>query len=669
MSINYKTSLNSEQYQAVTAIEGPLLIVAGAGSGKTRVITYRIAYMLEHGIPQKSILALTFTNKAAREMSERLRALTGRKLQNLTVSTFHSFGVHILKKHIGLLGYRDNFTIYDQSDQKELLRTVAAELRINTANLDYGKLQNLISAIKTGRREWDEYSEAYSGLYREYHEHLKIYNAVDFDDLIVLPKKIFLDFPPVLNEYQLQYRYILVDEFQDTSLLQYEFVRLLGSKVKNICVVGDDDQSIYSWRGANFENLIRFENDFPDVQEIKLERNYRSTDTILQAANILISNNKNRKHKNLWTGLLGGTSIRLAYPEDEHREGEYVAQMIKSLSVKEDLKYHDFGVLLRTNSLCRSLETAFRVENIPYRITGGTSLYQRKEVKDIIAYLRTCANPDDDQSFLRCLNTPRRGIGKKTLSTINDTANRLSSSLHHAAQALCSSPQSPLSDRLKGDLSSFLDFISDFRSRLLGKKNLSKTLEALVEEIDYWGYLVQDFHKSPQIAKYRYENIKYFIDYLHQWESDPDNPDPSIYTFLHRITLVSQDEDEDEEKGGKVNLMTIHSAKGLEFEVVFLAGVEDDIIPHSRSIDENPENIEEERRLFYVAITRAKQFLYMTSCRTRTVMRVRKECSPSPFLEEIPESIIEYSDEDDSFESEDERNPFDLVRNRLTGDG
>ncbi|MDR3139421.1 MAG: UvrD-helicase domain-containing protein, partial [Treponema sp.] len=385
--INLEAELNPPQVRAVTTLEGPVLIIAGAGSGKTRVITYRIAHMLEQGIPQSAILALTFTNKAAREMEARVKELTGKKLQNLTVSTFHAFGVRILREEIERLGYRRNFSIYDETDRNQLIKESLRECRISAEGVDLYALGQLFSNIKIGRIRWGEGADpAYEGVYQEYQSCLKIFNALDFDDLLVIPIELFEKHPEALEKYRRRYRYLMVDEFQDTSLTQYRLLRLLADR--NVCVVGDDDQSIYSWRGANYENILLFERDFPGTEEIKLEQNYRSTTTILEAANGVISNNTNRKGKKLWSGNAGGKPIEILYPKNEGEEADFIAAEIHRIMFRERLNYDDFGVLLRTNSLSASIEEAFLAGDIPYRLSGGTSFFQRKEIKDILSYLR-----------------------------------------------------------------------------------------------------------------------------------------------------------------------------------------------------------------------------------------------------------------------------------------
>ena len=646
---NLQKELNPEQYKAVTTTEGALLIIAGAGSGKTRVITYRIAYMLQKGIPQSQILALTFTNKAAREMEERVKKQTGRKLQNLTVSTFHAFGVKILRQEIEKLGWRNNFSIYDETDKNQLIKETGRELGFSQDALDIYTIGNLFSNIKTGRWAWDSIDKKtrgnpqYRKLYEEYQAGLKLYNAVDFDDLIGLPIRLFQEFPDTLAHYRDKFKYIMVDEFQDTSSQQYKLMRLLADK--NIAVVGDDDQSIYSWRGANFENIRMFERDFPDVQEIRLEQNYRSTETILAAANGVISHNTNRKAKSLWSGNGNGKPIEIFQPEDESEEADFIAEAIQGIRMSEKRSYDDFGVLMRANTQSRAIEEAFLESNIPYTISGVTSFFQRKEIKDIISYLRVCANHDDDINLLRILNTPRRGIGRTTIEKLNEIAKQKHCSLWNAIQSICANNAidgASLSDKAQSDLADFSELIQEQRIALLSGKNLAKKVRGLVEEIGYWDYLIGENQKSEKAARFKFLNIETLIQSMDSWENNPDNTEANLFTYLNRVTLLSRDDMEEDGHKGKVNLMTIHASKGLEFPVVFIAGAEEGIMPHARSIEENEDNVEEERRLFYVAITRAQDKLFISSCRKRRRMQSVVEVVPSRFLDEIPEDLVEY---------------------------
>ena len=676
-----RQELNQEQFEAVTTTEGPLLIIAGAGSGKTRVITYRIAHMLDKGIPQSQILALTFTNKAAKEMEERVKEKTGRKLQNLTVSTFHAFGVKVLRQDIERLGWRSNFSIYDETDRNQLIKETGRELGFTADALDVYAVGNLFSNIKTGRWTWDDPNpkmrgnSQYQQLYQEYQRGLQLYNAVDFDDLITLPIRLFREHPDVLEQYRSRYKYIMVDEFQDTSIQQYQMMHLLADR--NVAVVGDDDQSIYSWRGANYENIRMFEGDFPDVREIRLEQNYRSTETILAAANGVISHNTNRKDKALWSGNGSGRPIEIFLPENEAAEADFIAEAIQGICMSERRSYDDFGVLMRANTQSRAIEEAFLAANIPYTISGGSSFFQRKEIKDVISYLRVCANHDDDINLLRILNTPRRGIGRKTLETLNQLAREHSCSLWQAIQKALQLEgmdsdlreageegsenlqeefqlmveETPQEERGLGigkktlvELASFVELISRWRGTLLSGHGLAKKVRDMVQEINYWDYLISEYQKNEKAARFKFLNIESLMQSLESWENGEaaNGGDASLFSYLNRITLLSRDDMEDDALKGKVNLMTIHASKGLEFPVVFIAGAEDGIIPHARSIEESEENIEEERRLFYVAITRAQHKLFISACRRRKKMQSVVEAEPSRFLDEIPPELVEY---------------------------
>ncbi|MBO7122079.1 MAG: UvrD-helicase domain-containing protein [Treponema sp.] len=656
-----KKELNPQQYAAVTTTEGPILIIAGAGSGKTRVITFRIAHMLDKGIPQSQILALTFTNKAAREMESRVKELTGKKLQNLTVSTFHAFGVKILRQEITALGWRENFTIYDESDKIALIKESGRELKMSPDALDCYKIAILFSDIKTGRKDWKVDTDMYRELYQSYQEGLKLYNAVDFDDLIVLPIKIFKERPDILQKYRDRYKYLMVDEFQDTSHQQYEMMHLLADQ--NVAVVGDDDQSIYSWRGADYQNIVNFEKDFKNVKEIRLEQNYRSTETILEAANGVISHNTNRKEKKLWSQkTVGNKPIEIFMPQNETDEADFIAESIQGICAEEKIKYDDFGVLTRSNTQFKQIEEALMAANIPYVTSGGSSFYERKEIKDILSYLRVIANHDDDVNLLRILNTPRRGIGRAALEVLNEYATSQKKSLWETIKSLqaqgtnsteeqdefelsadvpTQNKDNRLSPKILGALAEFTSLIES-NSSMIGGKDLAKKVKALVEEINYWDFLILENPKSEKAARFKYLNIEYLIQGIDTWEKDPDNDGKtSLYDYLNRITINNLDNDDEGDKG-KVNLMTIHASKGLEFPVVFIAGAEEGLIPHARAIEEDEKNVEEERRLFYVAITRARDKLFISSCSKRKKMTAVVDSQPSRFLDEIPARLVEY---------------------------
>ena len=562
-----KKELNPEQYRAVVTTEGAILIIAGAGSGKTRVITFRIAHMLDKGIPQSQILALTFTNKAAKEMEERIKDLTQRKLQNLTVSTFHAFGVKVLRQDIEKLGYRENFSIYDETDRVALIKECGSELKYSPEALDIYKIGQLISNIKTGRKTWETANDMYRPLYECYQEGLKLYNAVDFDDLIVLPIKLFRENPEVLARYRERFKYIMVDEFQDTSHQQYELMHLLADK--NVAVVGDDDQSIYSWRGADYQNIVNFEHDF-DVTEIRLEQNYRSTGTILDAANGVISHNTNRKDKKLWSGNGAGKPIEIFMPENETDEADFIAESILGIAGEEKRKFDDFGILIRANTQSRFIEEALLQNNIPYTMSGGTSFFERKEIKDVISYLRVISNHDDDINLLRIINTPRRGIGRAAIQVINDAAELNGCTLWNAIDYLIHAEASEASDTLKQDLEDFVNLIESHRQKLLSGRGLANKVRQLVEDINYRDYLITEYPKSEKAVRFKLNNIEMFIGMIERWENNPENQNANLYAYLNRVTLMSSDDMDDEAVSGKVNLMTIHASKGLEFPVVFV---------------------------------------------------------------------------------------------------
>ena len=677
--------LNKEQRLAVATIRGPLLIVAGAGSGKTRVITHRIASMLDNDIDERSILALTFTNKAAKEMRARIRLTKGERIDNLTVSTFHSFGVQILREWIHLAGYHRDFSIYDQGDKLSLLKEICRETYGNKNEIDLYALSHLISAVKMERTKWDSDNDEFQPVSKRYHEYAKAYNAVDFDDLITLPNLLFASNPEVLNALRDRYRFVLVDEFQDTSTAQYDIVKAIAEKHRNICVVGDDDQSIYSWRGASYRNIGLFEHDFPERIEIKLEQNYRSAKDILHAANSVIANNTDRKQKALWTGLEGERCIEVFFANDESEEANFIARNIRTAVANRIARYGTIGILVRTNGLMATIEEALLAENIRYRVSGGQSFFQRKEIKDLIAYLRVAANPDDNGSLLRIINTPRRGIGIKTIVGLRALSQKRAESLYSTLSAVAQVanraaigtaasvaaqdtliPDVPFKAGTIQSISDFAELTERYRPKFLSGKNLAKSLEELVEELGIWGHLIAEHPENDRLARYKFRAINRFIEILEAWEKDPDTIDPTLFDFLSRITLISNDDNSDEEKEDSVNLMTIHAAKGLEFDVVFLAGTEENIIPHARAIEEDESNIEEERRLFYVAITRAKRKLLLSACRNRTIQRQNREQSPSPFLLEIPEELKYVHQLDEPVDDENVGSFFEQIRARLS---
>lgn len=634
-------SLNPAQKKAVITHKGALLIIAGAGSGKTRVITYRIASMLEAGISQEAILAVTFTNKAAAEMRHRIRELTQKKSTGLALLTFHAFGLKILRENHQLLNYRRDFSVFDETDKESLIRELMHELNYDQGSFSPATISSYFSLVKNGRAGWEKSFRSLAPLYDEYNHALALYNAFDFDDLIVVPLRLFQQYPEVLSQYQDRYRYIMVDEFQDTSDLQYQFITTLARKYGNICVVGDDDQSIYSFRGAHFANLLRFEKDFPNLVEIKLEENYRCSQIILQAANQVIAHNTQRKPKVLFTSAQGGEPITVLFPQNEREEASLIAELIRENLAQRHLPYHEIGILVRTNHLTRSLEEALLACRLPYRISGGVSFFSRKEVKDILAYLTVIVNPSDEINLLRIINTPRRGIGKNILAELIKLARARQISLFEILQALATDnlPDFPY-PKVRDAVVEFLDCLTAFKQKMSEQNGLTRGLRELVARIDYWNYLLNTY-KKEQLARYKYANIDSLINSISEYEEDEDIEKKSLRDYLYRINLLSLEDREDDEESDKVNLMTVHAAKGLEFSVVFLAACEEGIFPHERTVQEHSENLEEERRLFYVALTRCKSKLYISAAKTRRRLGVALESSPSQFLEEIPQELCE----------------------------
>lgn len=637
MSIDLVKELNSEQAKAAANINGPSLIIAGAGSGKTRMLTYRIAYMLEQGIQDREILALTFTNKAAKEMKERISELTKGNYKHITATTFHSFGLGLLKQYIQYLGYKNNFTVYDTNDNTSLLRNVIVTLGYDLSNYNISSLLALFSDIKCERhKEIQNKDSALEEIYNEFIATQKAYNVVDFDDLILLPIKIFEKRPDVLNIVQERYKYILVDEFQDTSLLQYKFITLIAKKYQNIAVVGDDDQSIYSWRGANYQNIVNFEHDFPTLKEFKLERNYRCSGNILEAANTIITHNEKRKEKKLWTEDSKGSQIYVTSNDDEEEEAYYIAQHIKDRSRKEGLAYSDFAVLVRTNGLLSKLETALMENSIPTQVSGGQSFFDRKEIRDLLCYLKVIVNIDDDVSLLRIINTPRRGIGRVTIEKLRQHADKKKTSLFDALSDFAYATDAPVSGKTKEALKNFVQMVIGWQN-LAENNQKASLLSTIIDDISYREKLHEDYPDSPKSVDYKMQSLEFLRQRISRYEKS--NPDTSLRDYLNLVMILGE-ENSDVEKG-KVNLMTMHAAKGLEFNTVYLAGIEDNIIPSSRALEENPANIEEERRLFYVAVTRAKKELTITYCENRKDrMGENHLCLPSRFIEEIPNQLI-----------------------------
>ena len=635
-------TLNPQQKEAVWQTEGPVLILAGAGSGKTRVLTHRIAYLIEEkGINPWNIMAITFTNKAAGEMRERVDKIVGFGSESIWVSTFHSSCVRILRRYIDRLGYDHNFTIYDTDDQKSLMKDICKKLQIDTK---IHKERAILAAISSAKDELitpEEYELNAMGdfskkkiaqAYKEYQKELKKNNALDFDDLIVKTVELFRSCPDVLDSYQERFRYIMVDEYQDTNTAQFKFVSLLAEKYKNLCVVGDDDQSIYKFRGANIGNILGFEKVFPQAKVIKLEQNYRSTQNILDAANEVIHNNMGRKNKSLWTDNEEGEPIHYRQFMNAYEEAEYIAGDI-SRRVREDgCQYKDCAILYRTNAQSRLFEEKFLMANIPYKLVGGVNFYARKEIKDLLSYLKTVDNGKDDLAVRRIINVPKRGIGPASLTKVQDYADQKGISFY---DALRETENIPALGRAAAKITPFVTFIQSLRSKL-EYVSVSELLKDIIEET---GYVAELQAEGTEEAEGRIENINELITKVVSYEEE--NEDPTLSGFLEEVALIA-DIDTVDGDDNQVLLMTLHSAKGLEFPYVYLAGMEDGIFPSYMTITaDDPTEIEEERRLCYVGITRAMKELTLTCAQQRMIRGETQYNRPSRFIREIPRGRVE----------------------------
>lgn len=636
-------TLNAEQREAVFHTEGPLLILAGAGSGKTRVLTHRIAYLIEEkGINPWNILAITFTNKAAGEMRERVDDIVGFGSESIWVSTFHSTCVRILRRHIDRLGYDNNFTIYDSDDQKTLMKDVCKLLQIDTKTYRERTILSAISSAKDEMITPEEYElNAYGDFskkkiaeaYKEYERQLKANNALDFDDLLVKTVQLFQTQPEILEYYQDRFRYIMVDEYQDTNTVQFKLISLLAAKYKNLCVVGDDDQSIYKFRGANIQNILSFEKEFEHTKVIKLEQNYRSTSTILDAANAVIKNNVGRKAKSLWTENGEGEKIQFRQFDTAYDEAEYIVGDIRERVDNGKAAYCDHAVLYRTNAQSRLFEEKMITANIPYKIVGGVNFYARKEIKDLLAYLKTIDNGKDDLAVRRIINVPKRGIGLTTVNRITEAAQQRGISFY---EALCSADLVPGLGRSISKLESFAAMIEYFRKEA---EHLSIT-ELMKEILTETGYVEELKAEGEEEAEVRLQNIDEFLNKIAAYEESCEEELPTLSGFLEEVALVA-DIDSLDEESDYVVLMTLHSAKGLEFPYVYLAGMEDGIFPSYMTITaDDPTELEEERRLCYVGITRAKKELSMTCARRRMIRGETQYNKMSRFLKEVPPQLL-----------------------------
>ncbi len=632
-------SLNDYQKEAVLHKEGPLLILAGAGSGKTRVLTTKIAYLIkEYDVDARNILAITFTNKAAKEMKTRIEELIGKT--SIQASTFHSFGVKILKENCEKLGYKSNFIILDSDDSLTLVKKILKDFNLDPKRFSPYMIRNKISSNKNELIMPDDYKkfvyneedDVVYKVYKKYQEILKQNNSLDFDDLLILPIALFKKNPDVLAYYQDRYRYIFIDEYQDTNYAQYLLTKMISAKYHNICVVGDNDQSIYAFRGANYKNILNFKKDYPDCKVVMLEQNYRSTKTILNAANSVIKNNKERKDKNLWSLKESNEKITYYKAADETDEVHYILKKVKEL-VASGVSYQDMAILYRTNAQSRVFEQELLKQNIPYRIIGSFYFYSRKEIKDLLAYMRLVYNPDDDLSLLRVINTPKRGIGNKTLRSLEEEASLYHTSLFQAINSGKELAFKELILTLQQDLEKMT--LTEFVDNILEKTGMRRALkEEKTLEADIRLEYLEEFKSVTKMFESRVGEI-------------------SLADFLLEISLVA-DSEEYKDDPNRLTLMTVHAVKGLEFSYVFLAGLEEGIFPHRNSMDTLAE-LEEERRLMYVAITRAKDKLFITSAKKRMLFGQENIAIPSRFIKEIDPSLIELEEKESIFSSKHQR--------------
>lgn len=639
-------TLNPAQREAVEKTEGPVLILAGAGSGKTRVLTTRIGHLIEDkGVQPANILAITFTNKAANEMRERVEETLESDASDMWISTFHSCCVRILRKDINRIGYNRSFVIYDSADQVTLVKDCLKELNLNDKVFEPKMIISTISGAKDKLYDPKQFKAMHmndnrmskiADVYALYQDRLKRNSALDFDDLIFKTVELLKSDKEVLDYYRNRFKYIMVDEYQDTSKAQYELIKILAKEHQNICVVGDDDQSIYGWRGADIRNILEFEKDYDDVHVVKLEQNYRSTQIILDAANTVISNNIERKRKRLWSEKKDGELIKIQVAQDEIEESDFVADMIAKISREQNRSYKDFAVLYRANAQSRSVEDALNRRQIPYNIYGGTKFYERKEIKDLIAYLRVIQNPQDDISIKRIINVPRRGIGLRTIEKIEDRASLKQESIYSVLIDI--ETNSEISTKARNSISEFVDNVIGTLRTMREVYPVSKLIEKVIESIDYYGYIDELYKGDKEEAEERKDNVKEFISVAMEFEQNSEEKD--LETFLTGVALTS--ESSEEEEIDKVSLMTIHTSKGLEFPVVFIVGMEDGLFPIARAVRSMSDSeIEEERRLCYVGITRAKEILYLTLTQKRTLYGKTNPSIASRFMEELPKECIE----------------------------
>ena len=647
--------LNPRQKEAVMHTEGPLLVLAGAGSGKTRVITMRTAYLINSGVDPASILDVTFTNKAAREMQGRVKTMVPSGAGLPVISTFHSICLRILRKEIDHLGYKKDFTIYDTSEQLSLMRNIMSDIKFYDKSF---KPESILERISWTKNDYiqqdiddpdDSIEEASELIYPRYLEALKTMNVLDFDDLLLLTLKLFKNYPDVLDKYRDRFRYLMVDEYQDTNSVQYGFIKLLAGKRNNLCVVGDDDQSIYGWRGADISNILNFDKDFPGTLVVRLEQNYRSFDNILKAANGVIKNNTSRMEKSLWTERGDGPKVNLFKAEDTEDEAEWIADRISIIKDQKNISYEDVAVIYRANTFSRPFEEALRSKQIPYTVVGGTSYFERREIRDIVAWLKIIANPSDALSLLRAISAPRRGLGSSALKLLSDFAQSKSINLLESFGR--ADEIEGISKRALSSAETFHSLINRYREILSKGKNMATGVKDLLDEIGFKDYITH-LYKDPVAAFRRIENMEGFVESIDHYESK--NRSPSLQGFLESMALSDMLEEKEEKKVQGVTLISFHSSKGLEFPVVFIVGAEEELIPHKKSVHTSS-GVEEERRLFYVGITRAMKELFITYTEKRRKYGKEKLSVPSRFIKEIPADVSVDTDRFVKMEPEEEK--------------
>ena len=644
--MDYLAGLNPQQRAAVENTQGPAMIVAGAGSGKTRVITYRVAHLIEKGVDAFNILVLTFTNKASKDMRERIMKVVGGEAKNIWMGTFHSVFAKILRVEAEKIGYPSNFTIYDTDDSKSLIRAILKEMQLDDKLYNANFVYNRISSAKNNLISWSEYLEnkeiqaednsnkrpQMGVIYETYAKRCFKAGAMDFDDLLFKTNILLKNHPDVLNKYQQKFRYLMVDEYQDTNFSQYTIVKKLAAAYQNICVVGDDAQSIYAFRGANIQNILNFERDYPDLKVYKLEQNYRSTQNIVEVANSIIANNKNQLEKNVFSDNESGDRIKVQRAFTDNEEGKIVAEAIVQDRSSNGLRYHDFAILYRTNAQSRAMEESLRKLNVPYKIYGGLSFYQRKEIKDLIAYFRLTFNPADEEAIKRVINYPRRGLGDTTVDKIIVAADKYNITMW---DVICN-PSQYIEGRIANQLNDFAVLIQSFMAEA---KKLDAYETALY--IAQHSGILKELHTDDSIeGRSRYENIQELLNGIKEFAEREDIEDRSLAIFMQDIALLTNDDRQDDKDKDTVSLMTIHSSKGLEFKNVFIVGLEENLFPSQMSLNSRTD-LEEERRLFYVAVTRAEKKLTLTYSTSRYRWGTLTNCEPSRFISEINARYLE----------------------------